>query len=652
VATASAENLVYDGGIDGVGVTTGVPRVYLVFWGTQWGSEGTNSHGDATFTGDPAGVAPDLEAFLKGLGTGGETWSGVMTQYCQAATVGSQDCTSADPHVGYSTGGAFAGLWADETATAPPMASGYEIGAEAVRAAKHFGNTTPASNRYTQYVVVSPTGTNPDGYKSGSFCAWHDYTGDTSLGSSGVPSNYGALAFTNLPYLPDAGAGCGEDFVNADGPLDGVTIVEGHEFAETITDQFPQGGWIAGGNEAADKCAWIVSGQGAAQDITLTTGTFAVQSIWANDFNAGAGGCEVSHPVVTGRNSAPDAPALVWASPRDGAATVNWTAPPSDGGSTILKYTVTATDTTTPAKGGETCSWTSGPFSCTMSGLTDGNAVTFAATATNALGTGPASTPSSPVRPAHVPGAPTRVTATPGNGSASVGWSAPTSNGGSAINQYTATASPGGQSCAAASHACAIEGLRTSTAYTFSVVAWNAVGAGARSAESPLLYPFHPKGFAVEVTAVILSTNLPFTAIAGGAAPGSTVLMTLPNAAPARCRAGGTGQCVVQMREPKNGVFRLHASLRAAVKSLALYVPSLTGPAEVKRGGTITISVSHCPRAALVSLALSDGRRVAQKSTSSGTAVFHLKMPTVTKEKVTATVDRTALARVLLVSVT
>jgi serine protease len=110
------------------------------------------------------------------------------------------------------------------------------------------------------------------------------------------------LAFTNLPYIPDAGASCGQNFVNSGsaGTLDGVTIVEGHEYAETVTDQFPAGGWTdSSGAEDGDKCAWISSGQGASQNISLTTGSFAVQSTWANDFNSGAGGCEVSHPIVT-----------------------------------------------------------------------------------------------------------------------------------------------------------------------------------------------------------------------------------------------------------------------------------------------------------------------------------------------------------------
>jgi hypothetical protein len=301
--------LAYGGGISNgqstVGVTSGPPKVYLVFWGSQWGTQGSNSAGNVTLSGDPKGMAPYVEAFIKGLGTNNETWSGVMTQYCEGVASGATSCPGTAAHVGYPTGGAFAGVWVDESSAAPSQASGNQLGAEAVKAATHFGNTTQASNRYTQYVIISPTGTHPDGFNTatGQFCAWHDYTADSTLSGGAVSSPDGYLAFTNLPYITDMGSSCGQNFVNAGtaGTLDGVSIVEGHEHAETITDQYPAGGWTdTTGYENGDKCAWISSGQGASQNITLATGTFAVQSTWANDYNNNAGGCEVSHAIVGG----------------------------------------------------------------------------------------------------------------------------------------------------------------------------------------------------------------------------------------------------------------------------------------------------------------------------------------------------------------
>jgi len=294
--TASSEvpsqQLTYHGGR----VTVGAPRVYLVYWGKQWGAASVGSDGYKHLAGDPAGVAPYQQAFFAGLGTNGELWDGVTTQYCSGVATGATSCpTSSTKHVGYPTGGALAGVWYDSASAEPQAATQAQIAAEAVRAAKHFGNNTQQKNGNVQYVVTSAHGTNPDRYKIWGFCAWHSYTTTTVAGTTVK------VAYTNMPYVPDVGGTCGANFVNdgAAGSLDGISIVNGHEYSETITDQFPNSGWIdAVGEENADKCAWISSGQGAAANLALATGTFAVQSTWSNDLNGGVGGCEVSHPIV------------------------------------------------------------------------------------------------------------------------------------------------------------------------------------------------------------------------------------------------------------------------------------------------------------------------------------------------------------------
>jgi serine protease len=292
----SASDLSFGGGVDGIGVTNGPEKVYLVFWGTQWGSQGTNSQGDITLSGDPNGAAPYLQQLFKGLGTGSETWSGVMTQYCQGVAKGTQTCPSGNTqHVGYPTGGALAGVWVDESAAAPGAATQAQIGQEAVNAAGHFGNTAASSNRFAQYDILSPTGANPDNYLTGGFCAWHDWNGDL-----GVSSPYGDIALTNMPYVTDVGTSCGENFINGGsaGILDGFSIVNGHEYAETITDQNPAGGWTnSAGSENGDLCAWNQGPGAPAQNLSLTTGTFAMQSTWGND-GAGGGDCEFTHAIV------------------------------------------------------------------------------------------------------------------------------------------------------------------------------------------------------------------------------------------------------------------------------------------------------------------------------------------------------------------
>ena len=113
----------------------------------------------------------------------------------------------------------------------------------------------------------------------------------------------------------------------------------------------------------------------------------------------------------------PGAPTSVTATAGNAQATVSFTAPASNGGSAITGYTVTSNP------GGITAQGSVSPI--TVTGLTNGTAYTFTVTATNAVGTGPASGPSNQVTPATVPGAPTSVTATAGNAQATVSFTPP-----------------------------------------------------------------------------------------------------------------------------------------------------------------------------------------------------------------------------------
>jgi RHS repeat-associated protein len=93
--------------------------------------------------------------------------------------------------------------------------------------------------------------------------------------------------------------------------------------------------------------------------------------------------------------TAPAAPTAVTATPGSGSATVTWTAPAADGGAPVSRYTVTGS-------GGGSAT-TDGPTTAVITGLTAGTPYTFTVTATNAVGTGPASAASAPVIPRAPP---------------------------------------------------------------------------------------------------------------------------------------------------------------------------------------------------------------------------------------------------------
>lgn len=110
---------------------------------------------------------------------------------------------------------------------------------------------------------------------------------------------------------------------------------------------------------------------------------------------------------------------------------------------------------------------------------------------------------------ATAPGAPTGVTATAGNASASVAFTAPASNGGSAITGYTVTSSPAGgtdtnSGTTGLTHS--ITGLTNGTAYTFTVTATNAIGTSSASSASSAITPSAGATAPAQVTGLTLGT--------------------------------------------------------------------------------------------------------------------------------------------------
>ena len=252
----SSANLYYHGGAIQQSV-----RVVIVYWGTDWQTNSTYSS-----------AISYIDGFFNGVG--GSSWANSTTQYCQNVANGTVQCGGAGAH---PTNPASNAVVVYDSTAVPSSPTQSQIAARAAAAASTYGN-----DANTNYMVFTPSGHSQSGFGT-QWCAYH--------GSSG------SVSYSYMPYQPDAGAACGQNFVNAGsaGYFDGFSIVGGHEYGETITDPYPSSGWLdSRGSENGDKCAWISSGQGAAADVKLGGASYAVQSLWSNAFNSGAGGCVLS----------------------------------------------------------------------------------------------------------------------------------------------------------------------------------------------------------------------------------------------------------------------------------------------------------------------------------------------------------------------
>jgi hypothetical protein len=250
------------------------PKVYLLFWGPKWNSDST------------AEAARNyLISFYRGLGKDG--WSLTAAQYGDPSGHHPTFGTALLAGYGFDTNNPYRNVTLDD------------LGKESLKGISlfHISDTNDAevilaAQPGTCFAPVAQGGPTFAGscgqvQGAGGYCAFHDY--DYGFGTA---SQF--LPWVNLPFQLDAGTGCGQNFINTGsaGTLDGFSIVAGHETTETITDPelsawYDQNDLNYSGGEIADKCAWegipfFGTPTDPAGDLTLSTGTFAMQSLWSN----------------------------------------------------------------------------------------------------------------------------------------------------------------------------------------------------------------------------------------------------------------------------------------------------------------------------------------------------------------------------------
>jgi RHS repeat-associated protein len=200
-------------------------------------------------------------------------------------------------------------------------------------------------------------------------------------------------------------------------------------------------------------------------------------------------------------------------------ARVSWSAP-ANGGRAITGYNVTA------SPGGLVTPVAAISTSVLVRNLTVGTAYTFTVTATNQIGTGPASLPSNSVVAATVPGVPTNVIAVEVSGGIKVSWTPPASDGFSPITLYQIFINPFGLDAAklvgGSTTSLTIGGIPLGLPISFVVQAINTIGAGPNSAVSNTITLANPPGAPGNVIAVAnpdATVQVRWTAPASNGAP-------------------------------------------------------------------------------------------------------------------------------------
>ena len=314
---------------------------------------------------------------------------------------------------------------------------------------------TALTNGNTYTCTVHATNTVGNGVES---------VASTAVVPSTVPS---------APAKPTTVAAATHITVTFVAPANGGTAITGY----TATCTSSNGG-ATGFNTGASSPIAVQS---------LTKGKSYTCTVHATNSGGNSGESPPSDATVI-PTTVPDAPAKPTTTFGNGQISVAFVAP-NDGGSAITGYSANCTS----SDGGAPGAHSSGTSPIVVTGLDNGKTYTCTVIATNGVGDSNASVASDATVPATVPGTPAAPTVTRGNASISVAFSAPGSNGGSAITGYTAscTSSDGGAAGnnSGATSPIVVSSLTNGKTYTCTVFATNVAGSGVASAASTSAVP-------------------------------------------------------------------------------------------------------------------------------------------------------------------
>ena len=396
-----------------------------------------------------------------------------------------------------------------------------KLGATAISnswGASEYSSETSDESSYFKHPGVAITASAGDSGYGVEFPAASQYVtavGGTTLnlsnGSYGSESVWngtgsGCSAYESKPSWQHD-AGCSRRTVND------VSADADPNTGAAIYDSVPysgQTGWfqVGGTSLSSPLIAAVYALAGTPTSVTYGSAAYAAAAGQLHDVTSGSNGsCGGSYlctaksgydaptglgtPNGVGAFSAassttPGAPTGLQASPGNGSVSLSWTAPTNTGSSGITGYKVYRGT----SSGGETFLASVSGTSYPDSGLANGTTYYYYVTAVNGSGEGAKSGEASatPATPATTPGAPTLLQPTAGNQSVSLSWTAPTNNGGSAVQSYDVYrgTSAGGETLVKSGvtgTTYSDTGLANGTTYYYEVSAVNGVGEGGKSNE-------------------------------------------------------------------------------------------------------------------------------------------------------------------------
>ena len=204
----------------------------------------------------------------------------------------------------------------------------------------------------------------------------------------------------------------------------------------------------------------------------LRNGTSYTISVTAR---SAAGVSRAANSAGTPR-TVPEAPTMLQTTRGNSAIAVSWT-PRDSGGSPIIGFRATASPS------GRTCE--SVTHTCTISGLTNGNAQTVSVVAHNSVGYSQPSDPSAAVTPATTPHAPHIESVRRMSQGAVIAWDPPSDDGGDRVVSYLVRVLQGTNlvsESTTSDTSITVNGLVNGRAYDVVIVAENSVGTSAPSA--------------------------------------------------------------------------------------------------------------------------------------------------------------------------